>query len=140
MQGAIHTTTWRNILTIASLAASMTVNALVTGLIVFRIFKVFREVKDVTTSIERSFVVTGGRKLRSIIFIIIESGMALFAIQLVRLVIAASGPRTNAATGQSTNAEEDIYLLIVGIHEMFNVSISSVVVTLYSTDNVATRV
>ena len=30
---------------------------------------------------------TGGSKLRHIIFIIIESGMALFAIQLVRLAL-----------------------------------------------------
>jgi hypothetical protein len=80
-QGTISATTWSNILVLTSLTASMTVNALVTGLIVFRIFKVFREVKDVT----------GGRKIRSIIFIIIESGMALFAIQLGRVVIAATG-------------------------------------------------
>jgi anaerobic C4-dicarboxylate transporter len=122
VQGRLHTPTWSNILTLASLAASMTVNALVTGLIVFRIFKVFREVKDDT----------GGRKLRSIIFIIIESGMALFAIQLARLVVAA--------TGERTNAELDIYPLIAGIHEMLNVVISSVIATLYSTDNVAARV
>jgi hypothetical protein len=116
--GQIDTTTWSNVLAPTSLAASMTVNALVTGLIVFRIFKVFREVKDGT----------GGRKLRSIIFIIIESGMALFAIQLARLVIA------------TTNAEQDIYTLIVAIHEMLNVVISLIIVTLYSADNVAARV
>jgi hypothetical protein len=121
-QGQIVITTWSNILTLTSLAASMTVNALVTGLIVFKIFKVFHEVKDVT----------GGRKLRSIIFIIIESGMALFAIQLARVAIAATGPRTNV--------ENDIYELIVAIHEMINVVISSVIATLYSTHNVAARV
>ena len=93
----------------------MTVNALVTGLIVFRIFKVFREVKDVITSDEKSLGVTGGSKLRSIIFIITESGMTLFAIQLVRL---AAG-----ATGLGTNGEENIYQLIIGIHEMLNVVI-----------------
>ena len=32
---------WGNILVLTSLAASMTVNALVTGLIVFRIFKIY---------------------------------------------------------------------------------------------------
>jgi uncharacterized iron-regulated membrane protein len=121
-QGQVDATTGSNVLALTGLAASMTVNALVTGLIVFRIFKVFREVKDVT----------GGRKLRSIIFIIIESGMALFAIQLARLVIAT--------TGQRTNAEEDIYPLVGGIYEMLNVVISSVIVTLYFTDNVAARV
>jgi hypothetical protein len=122
VQGVFYTTIWSNILLIASLAASMTVNALVTGLIVFRIFRVFREVKDVT----------GGRNLRSIIFIIIESGMALFVIQLVRVVIAA--------IGVVTDVENDIYQLIVAIHEMLNVVISSVIVTLYSTDNVVARV
>ena len=122
VQGAIDDTTWSAVLVLASLAVSMTVNALVTGLIVFRIFKVFHEVKDVT----------GGRKLRSVIFIIIESGMALFAIQLARLVIAA--------TGQGTDAEYDVYQLIVGMHEILNVVISSVIVALYSTDNVAARV
>ena len=122
VQNQIYVPTWGSILALASLAASMAVNALVTGLIVFRIFKVFHEVKDVT----------GGRKLRSIIFIIIESGMALFAIQLARLAIYA--------TGLGTDAEYDVYELIAGIHEMLNVVISSVIVTLYSTDNVVARV
>jgi hypothetical protein len=116
-QGQIDVSAWGSILALASFTASMTVNALVTGLIVFKIFKVFREVKSVTTSNEKFLGVThaGGRKLRSIIFIIIESGMTLFAIQLLRLVIAATGP--------GTNAEQDIYTLIIGIHEMLNVVI-----------------
>jgi hypothetical protein len=121
-QGEVYVASWSNMLALASFTASMTVNALVTGLIVFRIFKVFREVKDAT----------GGRTLRSIIFIIIESGMALFAIQLTRLVIGA--------TGERTNAEQEIYQLIIGIHEMLNVVISSVIVAVYSTDNAAARV
>jgi len=87
-QGVINGTEWGNILALTGVTASMTVNALVTGLIVFRIFKVFCEVNSVTTSDETSLGVTGGRKLRSIIFIIIESGMALFAIQLTRLVLS----------------------------------------------------
>src|SRR5882757_438584 len=89
-QGELNQTEWGNILALTGLTASMTVNALVTGLIVFRIFKVFREVKRVTTSDETSLGITasGGRKLQSIIFIIIESGMALFAIQLARLVVS----------------------------------------------------
>jgi hypothetical protein len=68
---------------LTSLIASMTVNALVIGLIVFRIFKVYREVKGVTSLDEKSLGVAGGRKLRSIMFVIIESGMTLFVIQLV---------------------------------------------------------
>lgn len=67
---------------------SMTLNALVTGLIVFRIFKVFREVKVAS---EPNFALTDapGSTLESIIFAIIESGMALFSIQLVRLVVVS---------------------------------------------------
>ena len=68
------------------LATSMAVNTLVTGLIVFRILRVFLEVK--ATSIERTLGSTGGTKLRHIIFVIIESGMALFAVQLARLVLS----------------------------------------------------
>ena len=67
---------------------SMTLNALVTGLIVFRIFKVFREVKVAS---DPNFALTDapGSTLGSIIFAIIESGMALFSIQLVRLVVVS---------------------------------------------------
>ena len=113
-QGGIYLTHWGNILVLTSLTASMTVNALVTGLIVFKIFQVFRRV---STS-EGNFL--GGRKLRSIIFVIIESGMALFVIQLARLAITA--------TWILTDAESDAFILItVGIHEMLNVIISSIV-------------
>ena len=122
VQGTIEATIWGYVLGLASLTASMAVNSLVMGLIVFRIFKVFHEIKDVT----------GGRKLRSVIFIIIESGMALFAIQLAQLVIAA--------TGLGTNAKQDVYELVIGMHKMLNAVISLVIVTLCSTDNVAARV
>ena len=62
----------------------MAVNALMTGMIVFRILKA----TGVTpTSIERTLGSTEGNKFRHIMFIIIESGMALFAIQLVRIVL-----------------------------------------------------
>jgi len=72
---------------VASLALSMTVNALVTGLIVFRIIKVFQEVKTACTVDGQILGVTGGGTLRRVIFVLIESGMALFSIQLVRLVV-----------------------------------------------------
>ena len=39
------------------------------------------------TSVERTLASTRGNKFRHIMFIIIESGMALFAIQLVRVVL-----------------------------------------------------
>ena len=75
---------WPNTVGITGLAASMAVNALMTGMIVFRILKA-TGVKP--TSVERTLGSTEDNKFRHIIFIIIESGMALFAIQLVRFVL-----------------------------------------------------
>ena len=75
---------WPNTVFITGLTASMAVNALMTGMIVFRILKA-TGVKP--TSIERTLGSTEGNKFRHIMFIIIESGMALLAIQLVRIVV-----------------------------------------------------
>ena len=77
---------WSNVVVITGLAASMAVNALMTGMIVFRILKA-TGVKP--TSVERILGSTEseGNKFQHIMFIIIESGMALFAIQLVRFVL-----------------------------------------------------
>ena len=68
---------------LTGLAASMAVNALMTGMIVFRILKA---TGVNPTSVERTLGSIVGNKFRHIMFIIIESGMALFAIQLVRMV------------------------------------------------------
>ena len=76
---------WPNTVFMIGLAASMAVNALMTSMIVFRILKV-TGVKS--TSVERSLGSTQGNNFRHIMFIIIESGMALFAIQLVRIVLS----------------------------------------------------
>ena len=100
-------------MTITSLAVSMAVNALVTGLIVFRILKVFLEVK--ATSVERTLGSTGGTKLQHIIFVLVESGMALFAIQLVRVVLFSVPPSL-----------PNIVDLVIVINQMFNVIIISV--------------
>ena len=105
-------------MTLTALVASMAVNTLVTGLIVFKILRVFWEVK--ATSIERtvgSLGSTGDTKLQHIIFIIIESGMALLAIQLVRVVI--SSPGLEALQGVNNIAHN----IIVCIHQMLNVII-----------------
>ena len=90
----------------------MTVNALVTGLIVFRLFKVFREVR--AASKERILGATGGNTLRTIIFILIESGLALFSIQFGRLVIGLVYRSQDISEG---------YSLITRTHEMLNVII-----------------
>jgi hypothetical protein len=97
----------------------MLVNALVTGLIVFRISKVFPEVKPISD-------VTGQTKVRSVIFIIIESGVALFFIQLARVVL----------TIVSTDAANDAYPLIACIHQMLTVTILLLPFILISADNV----
>ena len=93
----------------------MAVNALVTGLIVFKILKVFLEVK--TTTVEGTLGSTGGTKLRHIIFVIIESGMALFAIQLIRVVFFNLPVEL---------VPDCTYNLVICIHQMFNVIIRSV--------------
>jgi hypothetical protein len=120
-------TSWGSTLALTGLTVSMVVNATVTGLIVLKIFKVFHAAKGNTTSEEKSLGVTAGSKLRSTIFIIIESGMALFAVQLARLVLAP--PQLD------TDPENEAYTMLVVIHQMLNVMISSVIVTLYLTDN-----
>ena len=94
-------------------AASMAVNTLVTGLIVFKILKVFLEVKKLkSTSVERSLGSTGGTRFRHTIFVIIESGMTLFAIQLIRVLFFVL-PSVSPDAGN----------FIIVINEMFNVII-----------------
>jgi hypothetical protein len=107
---------WEGPVLITSFTASMAVNLLVTGLIVFKILKVFLQVKSTTTSVERTLGSTGGNKLRHIIFVIIESGMALFSIQLVRVVFSFL----------QTDWAISAYDLVIGINEMFYVIIRSV--------------
>ena len=99
---------------ITGLATSMTVNALVTGLIVYKILKVFLEVNPIFD--EQTLGSTGGAKLRHVIFVIIESGMALFAIQLIRLVFS----------NLPVESAYDILDYLISINEMFNVIIRSV--------------
>ena len=110
VQNQIFFSEWANTLTIAGLTLSMTVNALVTGLVVFRIFKVFQEVKT-STADSQILGVTGGSTLQRVMFIVIESGVALFSIQFARLVVIIV----------NTDAANDAYYLISGIHEMLNV-------------------
>ena len=75
---------WGWTLGLTALAATMAVNTLVTGLIIFKILKVFLDVKRTLGS----FTSAAGRpNYQRIAFIIIESGMALFAAHLVRIVL-----------------------------------------------------
>ena len=81
----------------------------------FKILKVFREVKGITTSDEKLLGVICRKKVRSIVFFIIKLGITLFAIQLARVVITTNQSGTAAAI--------DAYALISPIHEMVNVII-----------------
>jgi hypothetical protein len=119
VQGEFVIFSWGGPLLLTSYAVSIAVNTLVTGLIVFRIIKVFLEIKAATTSIERTLGTTGGTKLRNVIFIIIESGMTLLAVQLVRFVLSTLPSQLLASTNVA-------YELSIGINEMFNVIIRAV--------------
>ena len=81
----------------------MAVNGLATGLIVFKIIKLFLEIKAATGDTTT---------YRRIIFVIIESGMTLFVIQLVRMllfdILVPTSPVLN-------------YVVVIG--ELFNVMI-----------------
>ena len=109
--------TWGVTVSTASFVISIAVNALVTGLIVFKILKVFLQVRATSTSVERSLGSgsTGGTKFRHILFVIIESGMALFAIQLVRLVLYVV-----------PSVDQKYLDFVISINQMFNVIIRSV--------------
>ena len=104
------------------LAASMAVNTLVTGLIVFKICKVFLEVKGTSVEPTLGSLISGDTKLQHVIFVIIESGMALFAVQLVRVVLTSLAAHPEMDTS-GINVALDF---IIGIHEMLNVIIRSV--------------
>lgn len=118
-QGILGVVAWGDRLIETSITLSMTVNALVTSLIVVKIFEVFREVSNLNTPTENILSVTGGRKLQSVIFILIESGMVLFSVQLARLVV----------TILTTDAATDAFTLIGYIHQMVNVIIRLIIST-----------
>ena len=108
---------------LTSFAASMTVNILVTALIVLKILKLFLEVNPDTplSPVERtlgslmSSIEALTPKPRCIIFALIESSMALFAIQLVRVVLYNLPVHSMPAIN-----------LIIAINQMFNVIIRSI--------------
>jgi len=113
---------------ITSFILSIVVNTLVTGLIVFKIRKMFLDVKaaSFTTSVEQTLGTTAGGttgmlQVQRVIFIMIESGMALLAVQLARFVVYYFLP-----IDSESELEIEAYSLIDGIYEMMNVIISSV--------------
>ena len=120
---------WGVQLIITSLATSMIVNALATGLIVLRIFKVFQEVKCTQTL---TLGAAGGSKLRTIIFILIESGMTLFAIQLARTVVTILNDNLTSWDLALRGGGQ----IIIGVHQQLNViTIKMIISDNYFTDN-----
>ena len=107
---------WQTTLLITGLAASMAVNTLVTGMIVFRIFNVTGAMPS--TSVERTLGLSRGNKFRHIMFIIIESGMALFSIQLVRVVLAFIPLQVDQKP-----FFQAAYDIVIAINQMLNVII-----------------
>ncbi|KAF8804520.1 hypothetical protein BYT27DRAFT_7340124 [Phlegmacium glaucopus] len=88
------------------LGMSLTVNALVTGLIAFRIVKVYCQVKPILYG--KMLGTSSECRLRSIVFIVIESAMVLFAFQVVWVV----------CTIVKADAASDVINVIVGTHQM----------------------
>ncbi|KAF8797632.1 hypothetical protein BYT27DRAFT_7247044 [Phlegmacium glaucopus] len=79
---------WGHCMLVAAVVISMTVNALVTCLIVFKIFKVYHEIKSASG---QSLGATGGSKIRTVMFIVTESGMGITpTIILVRVSMGLS--------------------------------------------------
>ena len=127
VQGQIDQTDWGKVMVLISFTTTITVNTLVTVLIVFRILKAFLEYKP--RSVERTLGTIEDTKLRHAIFVIIESGMMLFAIQLLRFVLFEQPEESETAT--------IAYILVIGINEMFNVIIIFVHFYFFpSTDNI----
>ena len=89
----------------------------------------FQEVKT-SNADDQILGVTGGSTLQRVIFIIVESGMAMFSIQLARLVVNIVNI-IMTTTMTTDEAAYDVYYLIGGIHEMLNVIMTSVIATLY---------
>ena len=73
-----------------------------------------RGVESVATSEEKALRIDSGTTLRSVILVMIESRMALFVIQLARVVVTS--------IQASTDAETEAFEFIASIHQMLNVS------------------
>ena len=109
-------------LNLIALAATMAVNTLMTGLIVFKILKTFLEVKRTLGSFSSA---AGRHNYQHIAFIIIESGMALFAAHLGRILVTILLEMQTYNFAIYSNLEF-AFPFIVSFHQMLNVIISSV--------------
>ena len=72
--------------------------------------------------VERTLSSTGDTALRHVIFVIIESGMALFVVQLVRTIVGNLYVTPGTEYSNITAA----FFIVSGVNEMFNVIIRSI--------------
>ena len=113
---------WR--LNLTALAATMAVNTLVTGLIVFKIIQALLGVKRTVGSFSSA---AERPNYQHIAFIIIESGMALFAAHLARILITILSEVLQSYTLATAIFRLNLaFTLIVSFHQVLNVIISSV--------------
>ena len=117
VQDQVLTAPWSSVLGMTGLVLSMIVNGLVMGLIVLKIFRVLREVK--AASDNGMLGASGRSKLRPILFVLIESGMMLFSIQLIRLVVS----RLFVPWRVDSPGADNAYPFFSALHGMFNVII-----------------
>ena len=97
------------ILIATSLGMTLVVNVIVTGLILFRIIKVLLEVEPIWY--KKLDAMSGGRKIRSFVWVFIESAVVLFIVQAVLVVSTAATRETNNVT-----------TVVFSIHQMLLVS------------------
>ena len=105
---------WGIWLGVASIVLSMIVNAYATGFIAYRIIKMYHEMMPTRDPTLGNY--GGGIKYRNVISIIIESGMALFCIRLIRVALTVYFELTGSIV--PSNALQ----IVIGIHEILNVS------------------
>jgi hypothetical protein len=123
VKNQLENASWGWVLLSTGFSLSLAVNAIVTGLILFRIVKVYWEVEPVLY--QKMLGATGGSRFRSIILVLIESAFALFAVQVI-LVVCSSV--TNVTTSEVGN-------LMIGTHQMLLVSVHLLLASFYITND-----
>ena len=80
---------------VAFFALSLVANALLTGLIVYKIISVYQDIRGFsqTHTVSQSAYRNGPRDLHPLISILVESGMITFAAQLVQSAMYKGAPK-----------------------------------------------
>ena len=109
-QGRNVTATSQGVI-VTSLVLPLITNAVVTGLIVFRIFKVYRYTKPILYNQGATFRIRS--KFRPIMLMLIESGMLLFSIQLVRLIVGVVPTTAANLVYQPVSIMQQMFYVII---------------------------